>query len=54
VEARGRFATPVNSGRLPGALLERFMGATLAERLQALLAFVAPLSVPGARSSGGG
>jgi len=54
VEARGRFATPVHRGRLPGALLERFLGASVADRLQALLTFLAPLSVPGARSSGGG
>jgi hypothetical protein len=48
---RGRFAPPVDLGRLPGALLERFAGATVAERLQRLLAFLAPLTVPGAGSS---
>lgn len=50
--ARGRFATPVDLGRLPGALLERFAGATDAGRLRRLLAFLAPLPLPGARSAG--
>ena len=53
-QGRGRFAPPVEPGPLPGALLERFRGATLADRLQALLTFLAPLTVPGARSSGDG
>jgi len=50
--ARGRFATPVDLGRLPGALLERFAGAADAERLPRLLAFLAPPTRPGARSAG--
>jgi nicotinate-nucleotide pyrophosphorylase (carboxylating) len=36
-QARGRFAAPVDRGRLPGALLARFRGPTLAQRLRALL-----------------
>jgi hypothetical protein len=32
-QARGRFAVPVDRGRLPGALLARFRGPTLAQRL---------------------
>ena len=50
--ARGRFAPPVELSRLPGALLERFLGGALADRAQALLAFLAPLTVSGARSAG--
>jgi hypothetical protein len=51
---RGRFATPVDARRLPGAVLERFAGTSVAERLQRLLAFLAPLPLPGAPSAGAG
>ena len=53
-QARGRFAAPVDRGRLPGALLARFRGPTLAQRLRALLAFLAPLTGSGAGSPRGG
>lgn len=49
-QARGRFAPPVDRDRLPAALLARFRGSTLAVRVQQLLAFLAPLTVPGAGS----
>jgi hypothetical protein len=52
--ARGHFATPVDLGRLPAALLERFTGATEEDRVWQLLRFLAPLTVPGARSAGTG
>jgi hypothetical protein len=48
--ARGRFAPPVNLGRLPAALLQRFPGQTLGVRMRLLLAFLAPLTVAGAGS----
>jgi len=51
--ARSRFATPVELSRLPATLLERFRGATLAEQVQALLVFLAPLTIlPRAPSAG--
>jgi hypothetical protein len=53
-EARGRFAQPVQRGRLPAALLQRFAGPTLAGRVQRLLAFLAPLSLSRAGSLGAG
>jgi hypothetical protein len=53
-QARGRFAVPVDRGRLPGTLLARFRGPTLAQRLCALLAFLAPLTASGAGSPRGG
>lgn len=43
---------PAYAWRLPGAVLERFAGTIDAECLQRLLAFLAPLPVSGARSSG--
>jgi hypothetical protein len=52
-QARGRFAAPLDRGRLPGALLARFRGPTLAQRLRALLAFLAPLTGSGAGSPRG-
>jgi hypothetical protein len=39
-----RFMPPLNIGRLPGALLERFVGQT-AEPLLRLLLFLSPLTV---------
>ena len=53
-QARGRFAVPVDRGRLPGTLLACFRGPTLAQRLCALLAFLAPLTASGAGSPRGG
>lgn len=52
--ARGRFAVPMHRAHLPGALLARFRGPTLAPRLRALLAFLAPLTASGAGSPRGG
>jgi len=49
-QARGRFAPPVDRRRLPAALLARFQAPTLGVRLRLLLAFLAPLTVPGAGS----
>jgi hypothetical protein len=42
--ARARFMPPADEARLPGALLERFAGNSLTERLIALLRFLAPLT----------
>jgi hypothetical protein len=42
--ARGSFVPPVAETQLPHALLERFVGAQLRERLIALLRFLGPLS----------
>ena len=42
--ARASFIPPVDEARLPGALLERFTGNSLTERLVALLRFLAPLT----------
>jgi hypothetical protein len=42
--ARGAFATPVEPGRLPSSLLERFRGEER-ERLVALLRFLSPLTL---------
>lgn len=47
---RGRFAPPVDRDRLPAALLQRFPGQTLAERMRRLLAFLGPLTVSQAGS----
>lgn len=44
-ELRGRLATPVELGRLPASLLERF-GGEPRDRLIALLEQLSPLSVP--------
>ena len=41
---RGHFAVPVMIAGLPGSLLERFTGTTLADRMLLLLRFIAPLS----------
>ncbi|MGH7593368.1 MAG: hypothetical protein ACRELE_05890 [Gemmatimonadales bacterium] len=41
---RGHFAVPVVIAGLPGSLLERFTGTTLADRMLQLLRFIAPLS----------
>lgn len=49
-QTRGRFAPPVDRRRLPAALLARFQAPTLGVRLRLLLAFLAPLTVPGAGS----
>lgn len=49
-QARGRFVAPVDRRRLPAALLQRFRGPTLAGRVQRLLVFLAPLTVPRAGS----
>ena len=49
-QARGRFAPPVDQKRLPATLLERFRDPTLADRVRRLLAFLGPLTVPGAAS----
>jgi hypothetical protein len=45
--ARGQFLPPLDESCLPAALLERFEGADPARRLVQVLAFLAPLSVPG-------
>ena len=42
---RGAFMPPVDAGRLPTSLLERFIGADAATRLNGLLRFVRPLTV---------
>jgi hypothetical protein len=42
--ARASFMPPVDEGRLPAAMLERFAGNSLAERLIALLRFLAPIT----------
>ena len=56
--ARGRFAPPVDGGRLPASLLERFAGDDEATRLVATLAFLAPITTASARApvgnAGGG
>jgi len=51
--ARGRFAPPVDVGRLPASLLERFAGADEATRVVAALAFLAPLTTASARALAG-
>jgi hypothetical protein len=42
--ARASFMPPVDEERLPAAMLERFDGNSLAERMIALLRFLAPIS----------
>jgi len=42
--ARASFMPPVDAGRLPAAMLERFVGNSLAERLIALLHFLTPIT----------
>ena len=42
--ARASFMPPADETRLPGALLERFAGNSLTERMVALLRFLAPLT----------
>ena len=49
-QARARFAPPVDRGRLPAALLQRFHGPTRGVRVRRLLAFLAPLTVARAGS----
>jgi len=41
---RGAFMPPVDTGRLPASLLERFVGPDAATRLNGLLRFVRPLT----------
>lgn len=48
--ARGRFVPPVDVGRLPASLLERFAGDDEATRQVAALAFLAPLTTASARA----
>ena len=49
--AKGRFAPPVEPRALPAALLERFAGDHLRDRLVAVLHFVAPLTTRAARGA---
>lgn len=42
--ARAAFMPPVDEKQVPAALLERFAGGDLTERLIALLRFLAPLT----------
>ena len=42
--ARARFMPLVNEARLPAAMLERFAGYSLSERMIALLRFLAPIT----------
>jgi hypothetical protein len=42
--ARACFMPPADEARLPGALLERFAGNSLTERLVALLRFLGPIT----------
>jgi hypothetical protein len=42
--ARASFMPPADEGRLPGAILERFAGNSLSERMIALLRFLAPIT----------
>jgi len=42
--ARARFMPPVDEERLPTAMLERFAGNSLSERMIALLRFLAPIT----------
>ena len=42
--ARARFMPPVDEARLPAAMLERFAGNSLSERMLALLRFFAPIT----------
>jgi hypothetical protein len=42
--ARARFMPPVEEDRLPAVMLERFAGNSLAERMIALLRFLAPIT----------
>lgn len=48
--ARSRFAPPVDRDHLPAALLRRFHGQTLTERMRRLLAFLGPLTASQAGS----
>ena len=40
----GAFMPPLDTGQLPGNLLERFIGTDAAARMSALLRFLSPLS----------
>src|SRR5262249_13040690 len=42
--ARASFMPPADEARLPGALLERFAGNSLTERMVALLRFLGPIT----------
>jgi len=42
--ARARFMRPVDEAQLPAAMLERFSGNSLTERMIALLRFLGPIS----------
>lgn len=43
-QMRGRFAPPLVPGELPAALLDRFAGDSLRDRLVAVLRFLAPIT----------
>jgi hypothetical protein len=42
--ARASFMPPVDEERLPGAMLERFSGKSLSERMIGLLRFLSPIT----------
>jgi len=43
---QSHFIPPINPGQLPGALLGRFTGSTLSQRLGQMLLLVCPVSTP--------
>ena len=47
---RADFMPPVDEKQLPGAILRRFTSSTAAERMIALLRFLAPITVTGGKS----
>ena len=45
--AKAQFMPPVDDGKLPHSLMERFGEATFEKKLQAVLQFLAPITIPG-------